>query len=89
MPTRSGAVPGGGRDSGPLSLWVGTSGNRVGVDSFPELRGTFFGGEGFRVVEGRVVAVAIARLGEHEGYISLFVRFCQVLFSLCIRHILR
>src|SRR5467141_793826 len=40
MPTRSGRDPGGSRASGPVSRWIGTSGKRVGVESFLRPRRT-------------------------------------------------
>jgi len=75
MPTRSGG-PGGDR-AGPLSPWLGTSGNKVGVGSTRGPRGTFR--RSGRLVEamGIEVAVAITRLAKHGGIVSLFVRFVK------------
>lgn len=74
MPTRSGAGPGGGRASGPLSRGSGTSGNKVGVVSIRGPREAFR--RSGRLVEGKgiEVAVAITRLAKHGESISLFIR---------------
>ena len=78
MPTRSGADPGGSRASGPLSRWLGTSGNKVGVGSILRTRAAFFfAARKSLVAEGVEVAVAITRLAKHEASISLFVRFVK------------
>jgi hypothetical protein len=76
MPTRSGADPGGSRTSGPLSPWLGTSGNKVGLGSILRARlAFFFESRKSLVAEGIEVAVAITRLAKHGDIISLFVRF--------------
>src|SRR5580698_4571183 len=74
MPTRSGAGPGGSRASGPLSRWVGTSGNKVGVGSLLRRRGTLLRKERFSEAVRIEVAFAITRLVKCVGSISLFVR---------------
>ena len=77
MPTRSGADPGGSRVSGPLSRWLGTSGNKVGVGSTLRPRGAFLWQGRFSEAVGIEVAVAITRLAKHGASISLFVRFVK------------
>ena len=82
MPVRSGTGPGGSRASGPLSRWMGTSGNKVGVGSLLRPRRTFLRSGKFSEAVGIEVAVAITRLGKHAGSISLFLRFVKNYFRL-------
>src|SRR5882672_12601339 len=77
MPTRSGTDPGGSRVHGPLSLWVGTSGHKVGVGSLLRPRRTFLRKGGFSEAVGIEVTVRIPCLAKHGGSISLFVRFVK------------
>src|ERR1700741_135107 len=77
MPPRSGTDPGGSRASGPLSRWLGTLGNKVGLGSSLRSGRGLPGRVGSSVTEGSLVAVAIARLAKHVRSISLFVRFVK------------
>src|SRR5580693_4721328 len=85
MPVRSGAGPGGSRASGPLSPWIGTSGNKVGVGSLLRPRRALLGKGKVSEAVGIEVAVGITRLGKHEGEYFAFYSLCQELFSSFIR----
>src|ERR1700691_183147 len=77
MPTRSGTGPRGSRALGPLSLWGGTSGNKVGVGFTLRTRKDL---RRFSEAAGLEFDVAITRLAKHAPVFRLLFALSIIIF---------